>query len=51
MADHAPQAARYAVKAMQEAGNADGGMTADRERAWQQDRLPEEIRALILQNG
>lgn len=47
MADHAPQAAIYAVKAMQEAGNADGGMTADRERAWQLKRLPEEIRALI----
>jgi hypothetical protein len=51
MADHAPQAAVYAVKAVQAAGNADDVMAANRERAWQQERLPEEIRALILPNG
>ncbi len=51
MADHASQAAAYAVQAVQAAGDVDDGMAADRERIWQQKRLPEEIRALMLHVG
>lgn len=47
MADHALGAAIYAIKAVQ-AANADDVLAADRERAWQQERLPKEIRALVL---
>jgi hypothetical protein len=50
MADHALQAAAYALQAVQAASisGRDDVTTADRERAWQQERLPQEIRALVL---
>ena len=51
MGDHAKGPALYAVKAVQAAGKADDAGAVDRERAWQRKRLPEEIRALILQIG
>ena len=52
MADHAPRAAAYAIQAVQVAGNGRDDVTAaDRERAWQEERLPEEIRALVLSTG
>jgi hypothetical protein len=51
MADHAPQTAAYAVKAVQAVANTHAVVAADREHAWQQERLPEEIRALMLPNG
>jgi hypothetical protein len=51
MADHALQAAAYAVKAVQAAGTADVVMAADREHAWQQERLPAETHALMLADG
>ena len=52
MADHAPRAAAYAIQAVQAAGNGrDDVMSADRERTWQQERLPEEVRALVLSAG
>ena len=52
MADHAPHAAAYAIQAVRTAGNGqDDGAAADRERIWQQERLPEEIRALVLSAG
>jgi hypothetical protein len=43
MADHALQAAGYALKAVYAAG-----MSAEAERFWQDDRLPESIRSLVL---
>ena len=43
MADHCLQAAAYALKAVRAAGT-----TADAERAWQDDRLPDDIRELVL---
>ena len=52
MADHALRAAEYAIQAVQAAGNGRGDvLAADRERTWQQERLPEEIRALVLSSG
>jgi hypothetical protein len=50
MADHALQAAAYARQAVQAAWGSerDGTTTAARERAWQQEHLPEEVRALVL---
>jgi hypothetical protein len=50
MADHALQAAAYALKAVQAASSSgrDGVTTVDRERTWQQDHLPQEVRALVL---
>ena len=48
MADHARHAAAYAVQAVQAAGRG-GNARADRERTWQLERLPEEIRPLIAQ--
>lgn len=52
MADHAPHAAAYAIRAVQAAANGpDDAAAADRERTWQQERLPEEIRALVLSSG
>ncbi len=52
MADHAPHAAAYAIQAVQAAGNGRDDVTAaDRERTWQEERLPEEIRALVLPAG
>lgn len=48
MADHAPGAAAYAIKAVQAAANAqDSVMAAEGERTWQQERLPEEVCALM----
>ena len=50
MADHATHAAAYAIKAVQAAGKGRVDAAAvDRERARQQERLPEEIRALVIQ--
>jgi hypothetical protein len=52
MADHAPHAAAYAIQAVRAAGNGrDDVAAADRERAWQEERLPEDIRALVLSVG
>lgn len=52
MADHAPGAAAYALKAVRTSGGApDGSAVAERERAWQHARLPEEIRDLVLTGG
>ena len=52
MADHAPGAAAYAIRAVQAAGNGrDSVMAADHERTWQQERLPQEVRALVLSAG
>lgn len=49
MADHALQAAEYARKAVQLRDDADG-MAVERERVWQHERLPEQIRSLVLPN-
>lgn len=46
MADHALGAPLYAIKALQAAGAEDRAV--ERERTWQQERLPQEIRALVL---
>jgi hypothetical protein len=43
MADHSLVAARYALKAIQLAGN-----SIDEEKKWQYDQLPDEIRVLVL---
>jgi hypothetical protein len=43
MADHALGAAWYALKAVQYAGQ-----STDAERKWQDERLPKEIRDLVL---
>lgn len=43
MADHAPGAALYAVKAL----NA-RGISADNEKRWQTDHLPQEIKKLVI---
>jgi hypothetical protein len=43
MADHSLGAAWYALKAV---GNAGGAV--DQERAWQDERLPSDIRELVL---
>ena len=52
MADHALRAAAYAVQAVQASGSErDDVMAADRERTWQHERLPEEIRTLVLSAG
>lgn len=51
MADHAPHAAAYAIQAVLADDGRDDVMAADRERIWQQERLPEEIRALVLSAG
>jgi hypothetical protein len=51
MADHARGAAQYAIKAVQAANKTEDRKTADRERVWQQERLPEEIRSLMLPNA
>lgn len=47
MADHALHAAAYAVKAVQAAAGSDTAMAAENERAWQRERLPAEICALM----
>ena len=52
MAAHAPQAAAYAVQAVQASGSGrDDVMAADREREWQHGRLPQVIRGLVLSVG
>jgi hypothetical protein len=51
MADHAPHAADYALKAAQLAGDPAGSAAAERERIWQLERLPGEIRPLVLAHG
>jgi len=51
MADHALQAAEYAIKAVQLASNTEQTIAAERERTWQQEQLTEEIRSLILPNA
>lgn len=43
MADHAPGAAEYALKAL-----AAAGLPFDTERAWQDEQLPDAIRELVL---
>ncbi len=49
MADHALRAAAYAIKAVRASvSGRDDVMAADRERTWQHERLPGEIRALVL---
>jgi hypothetical protein len=49
MADHAPYAAAYAIRAVRAAaaGHVDVEATDD-EREWQDDHLPAELRALVL---
>jgi hypothetical protein len=48
MADHALEAAAYALQATQASNNKpDRDAAAERERVWQQERLPEEIRELV----
>ncbi len=44
MADHAPEAATYALRA----ARAEGDAEAEGEREWQIEHLPEEIRMLIV---
>jgi hypothetical protein len=52
MADHALRAAAFATQAVQAAGDRrDHAMAVDRERLWQQGRLPEEISELVLSAG
>ncbi len=46
MADHAPGAAYYALRAIKSAG-----MTVEDERAWQVQQLPPQIRDLVLSFG
>jgi hypothetical protein len=49
MADHALGGAVYALKAIKFAADTDdGAITLTTERRWQEDRLPEEIRELVL---
>lgn len=43
MADHCLQAASYALKSVRAAGG-----STDTERAWQDDQLPDDVRALVL---
>ena len=45
MADHAPGAAEYALKAL-----ASEGKPIDEERKWQDEQLPPEIKELVLSN-
>lgn len=52
MADHSLQAAAYAIRAVNaSAGGRDGTMAVELERTWQHERLPEEIRALVVSAG
>jgi hypothetical protein len=49
MADHAPGAAIYAIKAIRaEAAEQNAEPAATQEHRWQKESLPEEIRALVL---
>ncbi|MFC1707479.1 putative immunity protein [Planctomycetota bacterium] len=47
MADHAPDAAAYAIKAVRAAGN-ERNEGAAVEHRWQKERLPADIRELVL---
>ena len=47
MADHARVAAAYALRAVQAADGADRLARADRERLWQQEHLPDDVRELM----
>ena len=49
LAEHALGAAAYAIRAVQ-AANPDLGGAGRAERDWQRDRLPAEIRALVLED-
>ena len=46
MADHSLRAAGYALKAVAQAG-----MDAEEERRWQERKLPDGIRTLVMQAG
>ncbi len=46
MADHAPGAAVYAIKALRAAEHTEASI--QQEHKWQKDHLPEEIKALVL---
>ena len=49
MADHAPNAARYVIKAIEESSKQDEkDLLVEGERAWQQQQLPEGIKELVL---
>jgi hypothetical protein len=48
MADHSLGAAHYAVRAVALAAAPDGAAAADRERTWQRERLPAEVRELVV---
>ena len=48
MADHALEAATYAVKAVKAATKNQAGTAVEQERSWQKERLPEEIGELVL---
>jgi hypothetical protein len=49
MADHAPGAAMYAIRALKlVAGKQGETVAAAQEHLWQKERLPEEIRELVL---
>lgn len=50
MADHAPEAAKYAVQAAHGVEST-RDFKADAERTWQLERVPEEIRPLIVDPG
>jgi hypothetical protein len=48
MADHAPEAATYALRAVRAAWMDEEAMF-ENERRWQLDRLPEEVRTLVVE--
>ena len=48
MADHAPGAAMYALKAVKAATKEDADTAVSQEHTWQKEQLPEAIRELVL---
>lgn len=48
VAEHDLGAAAYAIKAVRAAAGADGDAAGRRECRWQRDRLPDAVRALVL---
>lgn len=49
MADHAPNAALYVIKAVKTSSNQnEKDLLVEKEREWQQQQLPEEIKELVL---
>lgn len=49
MADHAPNAALYVIKAIKESSKQDEkDLLVEEEREWQQQQLPEGIKELVL---